>query len=131
MINTNITNFRKEIFGLLEQTIKYNEPINVNTKDGNAVIISEEDYNGLMETLYLSSIPGMKEKIVEGLKTPLEDCIPEDQVEWWCTLLFILKKRVEVANQVVIIHVSLPVKAIALRVVKMVADSQLREDSFK
>lgn len=61
MINTNITNFRKNIFGMLEQTIKYNEPINVNTKDGNAVIIMEEDYNGLMETLYLSSIPGMKE----------------------------------------------------------------------
>lgn len=37
----------------------------------------------------------------------------------------------EVANQVVIIHVSLPIKALALRVVKMVADSQLREDSFK
>ena len=82
MINTNITNFRKDIFGMLEQTIKYNEPINVNTKDGNAVIISEEDYNGLMETLYLSSIPDMKEKIVEGLNTSLEDCIPEDQVEW-------------------------------------------------
>ena len=126
MINTNITNFRKNIFGMLEQTIKYNEPINVNTKDGNAVIISEEDYNGLMETLYLSSIPGMKEKIVEGLKTPIEDCIPEDQVEWECTLLFILKKRVEFAHQVVIIHVSLPIKALALRVVKMVADSQLR-----
>nr|WP_298055994.1 type II toxin-antitoxin system Phd/YefM family antitoxin [uncultured Lachnoanaerobaculum sp.] len=82
MINTNITNFRKDIFGMLEQTVKYNEPINVNTKDGNAVIISEEDYNELMETLYLSSIPGMKEKIVEGLKTPIEDCIPEDRVEW-------------------------------------------------
>lgn len=82
MINTNITNFRKDIFGMLEQTVKYNEPINVNTKDGNAVIISEEDYNGLMETLYLSSIPGMKEKIVEGLKTPIEDCITEDRVEW-------------------------------------------------
>ena len=59
-----------------------NTNITVNTKDGNVVIISEEDYNGLMETLYLSSIPGMKEKIVEGLKTPIEDCIPEDQVEW-------------------------------------------------
>ena len=82
MINTNITNFRKDIFGMLEQTIKYNEPINVNTKDGNAVIISEEDYNGLMETLYLSSIPGMKEKIVEGLNTSLEDCIPENQVDY-------------------------------------------------
>lgn len=50
MLNTNITNFRKNIFGLLEQTIKYNEPVNISTKDGNAVIISEEDYNGLMET---------------------------------------------------------------------------------
>ena len=66
MINTNIKNFRKDIFGLLEQTVKYNEPINVKTKDGNAVIISEEDYNGLMETLYSSSIPGMKEKVVGG-----------------------------------------------------------------
>ncbi len=49
MLNTNITNFRKNIFGLLEQTIKFNEPINISTKDGNAVIISESDYNGLME----------------------------------------------------------------------------------
>ncbi|MEY8354048.1 type II toxin-antitoxin system Phd/YefM family antitoxin [Lachnospiraceae bacterium 54-53] len=82
MLNTNITNFRKNIFGLLEQTIKYNEPVNISTKDGNAVIISEEDYNGLMETLYLNSIPGMKEKIVEGMNTPLDECLTEDEVEW-------------------------------------------------
>ena len=71
MINTNATQFRKNIFSLLEQTIKFNEPINISTKDGNAVILSEEDYNGLMETLNLSSIPGMKEKIVEGSTHPL------------------------------------------------------------
>ncbi|MDD4691446.1 MAG: type II toxin-antitoxin system Phd/YefM family antitoxin [Eubacterium aggregans] len=82
MLNTNITNFRKNIFGILEQTIKYNEPVNISTKAGNAVIISEEDYNGLMETLYLSSVPGMKEKIVEGLNTPLAECLPEDAVQW-------------------------------------------------
>jgi antitoxin YefM len=82
MLNTNITNFRKNIFGLLEQTIKYNEPVNISTKDGNAVIISEEDYNGLMETLYLNSIPGMKEKIIEGMNTPLDECISENEVEW-------------------------------------------------
>lgn len=81
-LNTNITNFRKNIFGLLEQTIKYNEPVNISTKDGNAVIISEEDYNGLMETLYLNSIPGMKEKIIEGMNTPLDECISENEVEW-------------------------------------------------
>ncbi|NLX93786.1 MAG: type II toxin-antitoxin system Phd/YefM family antitoxin [Clostridiales bacterium] len=82
MLNTNITNFRKNIFGMLEQTIKYNEPININTKDGNAVVISEEDYNGLMETLYLSTIPNLKEKILEGIKTPLSECVPENEVEW-------------------------------------------------
>ena len=82
MLNTNITNFRKNIFGLLEQTIKYNEPVNISTKDGNAVIISEEDYNGLVETLYLNSIPGMKEKIIEGMNTPLDECISENEVEW-------------------------------------------------
>lgn len=82
MMNTNATNFRKNLFGLLEQTIKYNEPVNVSTKDGNVVVLSEEDYNGLMETLYLTSIPGMKEKLIEGLNTPLSECIPENEVEW-------------------------------------------------
>lgn len=82
MININVTNFRKNIYELLEQTVKFNEPVNVTTKDGNAVILSEEDYNGLMETLNLSSNPKMKEKIIEGLKTPIEECIPEDEVQW-------------------------------------------------
>ena len=53
MLNTNVTAFRKNIFQLLEQTIKYNEPVNVSTKDGNVVVLSEEDYNGLMQTLSL------------------------------------------------------------------------------
>ena len=82
MKNVNITNFRKNLFGMIEQTIKYNEPVNINTKDGNAIIISEDDYNGLMETLYLCSVPGMREKIMEGLKTPISECIPENEVEW-------------------------------------------------
>jgi len=82
MLNTNITNFRKNIFGLLEQTVKFNEPVNISTKDGNAVIISEEDYNGLIETLNLSSIPGMKDRIIKGIKTPVSECVPENEVEW-------------------------------------------------
>lgn len=82
MQNTNITNFRKNIFAVMEQTIKYNEPVNISTKDGNAVLISEEDYNGLMETLYLCSVPNMKEQIKEGLNTPVSECIPENEVDW-------------------------------------------------
>ena len=82
MTNTNITNFRKDIYNLLEQTIKYNEPINISTKNGNAVVLSEEDYNNLMETLYISSIPGLKEDIIEGLKEDIKDCVDEKEVEW-------------------------------------------------
>ena len=82
MRNINITHFRKNIFDQLEQTIRFNEPINVTTKNGNAVVLSEEDYNSLTETLRLSSIPGMKEKIVDGLKTTLSECVPESEAEW-------------------------------------------------
>ena len=84
MINVNVTNLTKNHYGILEQTIKDNEPVNISTKNGNAIIISEEDYNGMVETLYLSSIPGMKEKIMEGMDTPLDECIPEAEVEWQC-----------------------------------------------
>lgn len=82
MLNTNATNFRRNLFGMLEQTVKYNEPINISTKDGNAVLLSEEDYNGLMETLYLCSVPELKDQIVEGMNTPLEDCLSEAEVQW-------------------------------------------------
>lgn len=82
MINTNITNFRKDIFNLLEQTIKYNEPINISTKLGNAIIISEDDYKSLIETLYLASNPIMKEKIIDGLNTPIDECVSETEVHW-------------------------------------------------
>ena len=82
MTTTNITNFRKNAFNYVEQTIRYNEPLNISTRDGNAVLLSEEDYSGIMEPLYLVSAPGMRKKIMDGMKTPLEDCVDEDAVEW-------------------------------------------------
>ena len=81
MINVNITSFRKNIYSILEQTIKYNEPVNVSTKDGNAILISEEDYRNLMETLYIESVPGLKDDIINGMKEPYEECIPEEMVD--------------------------------------------------
>ena len=82
MLTTSVTNFRKNIYNILSQTIKFNEPVNINTKDGNAVILSEEDYNGLIETLYLSNMPEVKKSIVDGLNTSVEECIEEDEVLW-------------------------------------------------
>ncbi len=82
MTNINITNLRKNLFGYINQAIEFNDVININTKIGNAVIISEDDYNGLMETLYLSSNPEIKQEIIDGMNTPIDECISEDEVEW-------------------------------------------------
>lgn len=57
MSNINATNLRKNLFDSLDQVIQYNEPLTVSTKKGNAVILSEEDYHSILETIYLISNP--------------------------------------------------------------------------
>ena len=46
------------------------------------MIISEDDWKAIQETIYLNSIPGMAESIREGGETPIEECVPEDEVDW-------------------------------------------------
>lgn len=83
MINTNVTNFRKNIYSMLEQTIKYNEPLNISTKNGNAVVISEEEYNSFLDTLYLSSDLKLKKEILDGMAEPLSEGTEYDPDEEW------------------------------------------------
>ncbi len=78
-MNINITNARAELFKLASSCIKYNNVININTKEGNVVMLSEEDYNNLIETLYLAGIPNLLESIAEGVNTQLEDC---EKIKW-------------------------------------------------
>lgn len=82
MTTVDITNFRKNLFEYLNKIIKYNEPLSISTKEGNAVILSEDDYLGLMEILYLISTPVMEEKLVKAKYETLADCIPERNVKW-------------------------------------------------
>ena len=79
MTNINATNLRKNLFEFLDTAISYNDVINVNTKKGNAIIISEQEYNGLLETVYLNSIPNMKERLEFGLNATLDDSV---DFEW-------------------------------------------------
>ena len=82
MTNINFTNFRKDIYALLEQTINYNEPINISTKNGNAVVLSEEDYNSLIETLYITSVPNLKEELIKRASDSEDEFVSEDEVKW-------------------------------------------------
>ena len=79
MTNISITNFKNNLSDYLKAAIDFDDVITVNTENGNAVILSEEEYSGLMETLYLQSIPEMKERLIDGLNTGLEDCV---EFEW-------------------------------------------------
>lgn len=82
MINTNSTKLRNDLFNVLEQAVKYNELINVSTKNGNAIIISEDDYNSMMETIYLHSVPGLVEEIIAAGSDPDSEFVDEKDVEW-------------------------------------------------
>lgn len=75
---TNATTLRKHLFGYLDAAAVNDERIIVTTKNGNAAIISEEYLRSLEETCYLASVPGMTESIVEGIKTPIDECVKLD-----------------------------------------------------
>ena len=81
MAAINITNARKELYNLVENVNLYNEPALIVSKKGNAVLVSEDDWNALQETVYLNSIPGMAQSLIEGRDTPIEQCVAEDEVE--------------------------------------------------
>ena len=65
---------------LLENVIEYGEAVSIATDKGSAILVSEEEWGGLHEALYLMSIPGMYESITEGAKTPISECIPLSEV---------------------------------------------------
>ena len=67
---------RAKLYKLLDQAASSHEPVQITGKRANAVLISAEDWRAIQETLYLLSIPGMRESIRKGLKTPLKKCRP-------------------------------------------------------
>lgn len=73
---------RQNFFRLIEDAVKNHEPVMVTSKQGNVVIISEEDYRAIQETLYLLSVPGMRESIIEGMKEAAEECVKAEEIEW-------------------------------------------------
>ncbi|MBW1887834.1 MAG: type II toxin-antitoxin system Phd/YefM family antitoxin [Deltaproteobacteria bacterium] len=74
------TEARKRLYTLVDDVAKSHDPIQIVGKRNSAVLISEEDWRAIQETLYLSSIPEMRESIRKGLKTPVEKC--EEDLDW-------------------------------------------------
>ena len=77
MNSVNASEARKNFYRLLDETAKGHQPLLITGPRSNAVLIGEEDWNSIQETLYLLSVPGMRESIHAGIETPVHECEPE------------------------------------------------------
>ena len=76
----NATEARSKLYSLIDETASTHQPIVITGKRGNAVLISEDDWNAIEETLQLLSIQGMRESIKEGMDTASSECAEE--LDW-------------------------------------------------
>lgn len=80
MTSLKVTEARANLYKLIDETTASHQPIVITGKRGNAVLLSESDWNAINETLYLLSVPGMRESIVDGMNESIEDCTTE--LDW-------------------------------------------------
>jgi len=80
MATITATEARKRLYSLVDDVAESHDPIQIVGKRKSAVLVSEADWRAIQETLYLSSIPEMRESIRDGLKTPVEEC--EEELDW-------------------------------------------------
>ncbi len=71
---------RAKLYKLLDEAASSHEPIQITGKRNNAILVSEDDWRAIQETLYLVSIPGMRDSIRKGLETPVEKC--SKNIKW-------------------------------------------------
>jgi PHD/YefM family antitoxin component YafN of YafNO toxin-antitoxin module len=80
MMTLTASQARSNIYKLLDKTAQSHEPIQITGKRNNGVLLAEDDWRAIKETLYLLSVPGMRESVRKGLKTPLKEC--DRELEW-------------------------------------------------
>jgi prevent-host-death family protein len=76
----NASEARANLYRLIDQTNESHEPVLISGKRNNAVLVAEDDWRSIQETLYLVSRPGMRESIVAGMKEPLQQTSTE--LDW-------------------------------------------------
>ena len=77
MTTLNVTEARANLYKLIDETSVSHEPVVITGKRGNAVLLAEEDWNAINETLHLLSVPGMRESIVEGMQESIDSAATE------------------------------------------------------
>jgi PHD/YefM family antitoxin component YafN of YafNO toxin-antitoxin module len=68
------TSARSDLYRLIDSTLSDHEPVQITAKRGNAILVAEDDWRAIQETLFLLSIPGMRDSIRAGMAEPVEKC---------------------------------------------------------
>jgi len=71
---------RANLYRLIDEAASSHQPLLISGKRNKAVLVSEEDWQAIQETLFLLSVPGMRESIREGMETPVDDCA--EDLDW-------------------------------------------------
>lgn len=74
------TEARKKLYRLIDEVAVSSETVQITGRRSNAVLVSEDDWRALQETVYLMSVPGMAESIREGMQTPVDECV--EKLDW-------------------------------------------------
>ncbi len=74
------TRARANLYRLMEEAAVTSEPVQITGKRTSAVLVADDDWHAIQETLHLLAIPGMRESIREGMETKLDDCVEE--LDW-------------------------------------------------
>lgn len=80
MISMNAGEARARLYRLIDEAAETRQPVLITGKRNNAVLLSEDDWRAIEDTLYLLSVPGMRESIVEGMRTAVEEC--DEELDW-------------------------------------------------
>ena len=71
---------RANLYRLIDEAAASHQPLKISGKRNNAVLVSEEDWEAIQETLFLLAVPGMRESIREGMETPVDECV--EDLDW-------------------------------------------------
>ena len=80
MTGITATEARSNLYRLIDEAVESHQPIVITGKRNKAVLVAEEDWSAIQETLYLLSVPGMRESIRDGMDTPLDEC--DETLNW-------------------------------------------------
>ena len=80
MTTITATEARKRLYTLLDEVADSHDPVQIAGKRNTAVLIAEDDWRAIQETLYLQAVPGMRKSILEGMGTTVEEC--EEDLDW-------------------------------------------------